>query len=320
MESLTSFEWLRDPVGCRLAWLAPRKKNAHWVTALDDWSSPRAIDRSIKIEIAPWQNRERARPGFYIVGFRYDPYVKNSTIPSERIRPFAGEELISRNLLEADAGPSGWLEFTNKYGPLSSRDDRDACYAAGRDKRQFMYQLASHAGEWHHLRRTLFKIYNYYPAIRARDSKYLSQFVYWESDDVVREDEGIYLGKHKVRLPIAMRGRSEMDSDLFDHFSKPDVIGPAAYALSKSVNSYLKKAVSIELSVDAATWKFAPTLKYQSLGAALISEAIEFMTGHFEAKQCKVCGSWFRVGVSSNRRDRIFCSAACKMRDFRARK
>jgi hypothetical protein len=308
-------------MGCRLAWLPQSKKNAYWVTTLDGWSGPRAIDRSIKLEITPWQNQsERVRSGLYVVGFRYEPYIKNSIIPTERIKPFTGEELVSRNLLEADSGPVSWLEFTNKYGPLSFRDDQDACYAAGRDKRQFMYQLASHAGEWHHLRRTLFKIYNYYPAIRARDSKYLSQFIFWESDDVVREDDGRYLGKHRIRLPIAMRGKSKMDSQLFDHFSKPDVIGPAAFALSKSVNSYLKRAASIELNVETSTWKLAPTLKYHSLGAALVSEAIEFMTGHFEAKQCKICGSWFRIGVSSNRRDRIFCSAACKMRDFRSRK
>jgi predicted RNA-binding Zn ribbon-like protein len=116
-----------------------------------------------------------------------------------------------------------------------------------------------------------------------------------------------------------MRGKYKMNSHLFKHFKKPDVIGPAAFALSSFVNGYLKKAVSIELNVDPSSFEFKTTLQYQSLGAALVSEAIEFMAGHFEAKQCKVCGSWFRVGVSRNRRDRIFCSAACKMRDFRAR-
>jgi hypothetical protein len=183
-----------------------------------------------------------------------------------------------------------------------------------------MYQNVEHESEWHHLRRTLFKIYNYYPAIKTKNTKYLSQFIYWESDDVVREDEGVYFGKHKVRWPIAMRGKTEMDAHLFNYFKKPDVIGPAAFALSKFVNGYLKKAVSIELNVDPSNFQFRPTLQYQTFGAALVSEAVEFMTGHFEAKQCKVCGSWFRVGVSRNRRDRVFCSAACKMRDFRARK
>jgi hypothetical protein len=320
MESLSSFEWLRDPTGYRFAWIPGRRRKAYWVTAVDQWSGEHSVDRSIKLEISqPMGEKSRVKAGLYLAGFRYDLNVKGAEIRSETVKPFAGEELVSRNLLDSDSGPQGWLQFTNKYGLLSN-DNHERWHLAGRDKRWFVYQSILHEGEWHHLMRTLFKIYNYYPAIKSRDSKYLSQFIHWESDDVVREDEGIYLGKHKVLWPIAMRGQSEMNSHLFKHFKKPDVIGPAAFALSNIVNGYLKKAVSIELNVDAPNFEFKPTLQYQSLGAALVSEAVEFMTGHFEAKQCKVCGSWFRVGVSRNRRDRIFCSAACKMRDFRARK
>lgn len=318
MESLSNFEWRRDPAGYRFAWIPERQRKAYWVTAAEKWSGAKSIDRSIKLEIwQPHGETRRASSGLYLAGFRNDLNVKGAKTPFEIVKPFAGEELVSRNLLESDSGPQGWLQFTNKYGQLSNDNQ---WHLGGRDKRWFVYLNTVHEGEWHHLRRTLFKIYNYYPAIKAKNSKYLSRFIHWESDDIVREDEGIYLGKYKVRLPIAMRGRSETNSHLFRYFKKPDVIGPAAFALSDFVNGYLKKAVSIELNVDAPNFEFKPTLQYHSLGAALVSEAIEFMTGHFEAKQCKVCGSWFRVGVSRNRRDRIFCSAACKMRDFRARK
>jgi hypothetical protein len=240
MESLVTFEWMRDPTGYRMARLPQRQKNAFWVTAVNEWSEHGTTDRSTKLEIRSWQRRsEKAKPGLYVAGFRHDINIKNAKIPSEPIKPFSGEELVSRNLLESDSSPDSWLEFTNKYGPLSSHDDEDACYVAGRDKRWFMYESAAHEGEWHHLRRTLFKIYNYYPAIKAQDTKYLSQFIHWESDDVVREDEGLYLGRHKLRWPIAMRGRTEVDSHLFNHFKRPDVIGPAAFALSKFVNRYL---------------------------------------------------------------------------------
>jgi hypothetical protein len=322
MESLNSFEWLRDPAGYRLAWMPERQKNAYWVASADGWSDTKKIDRSIKLEIGTTERHgetRRAKSGLYLAGFRHDLNVKESKPSFEAVRPFAGEELVSRNLLESDSGPRGWLQFTNKYGLLASGENEN-WHLAGRDKRWFMYQNVEHEGAWHHLRRTLFKIYNYYPAIKTKNSKYLSQFIHWESDDVVREDEGIYLGAHKLRPSIAMRGKIEMNAHLFNHFKKPDVIGPAAFALSNFVNRYLEKTVSIELNIDTSNFEFRPTLKYHSLGAALVSEAVEFMTGHFEAKQCKVCGSWFRVGVSRNRRDRIFCSAACKMRDFRARK
>jgi hypothetical protein len=65
MESLVSFEWMRDPTGYRLAWLPPGQKNAFWATALNGWSEERTIERSTKLEIRLWQQRrEKAKPGF----------------------------------------------------------------------------------------------------------------------------------------------------------------------------------------------------------------------------------------------------------------
>jgi hypothetical protein len=101
---------------------------------------------------------------------------------------------------------------------------------------------------------------------------------------------------------------------------KPDVLTPAAFTLRDDVNSYLEKALSIEIHFDLPAFNFSSIMRYGSLGVALVAEAVEFMTGHFEARQCCVCGSWFRIGTNQMRKDRKFCSAACKMRDYRVRK
>src|ERR1043166_7434547 len=98
------------------------------------------------------------------------------------IRPFEGDELVSLNLLRAEDSPAGWLKFTNKYGMLKPLRELDHWYLLGRDKRLFMYQLEAE-GEWHHLRKTLFKIYSFYPAIQRRDSRWLAHFIKWQDDD-----------------------------------------------------------------------------------------------------------------------------------------
>lgn len=77
---------------------------------------------------------------------------------------------------------------------------------------------------------------------------------------------------------------------------------------------------SIEMNFDMPHLKFISSIRYSSFGVALIAEAVEFIAGHFEAKQCVVCGSWFRSDAAQRRRDRLFCAAACKMRDYRHRK
>jgi len=94
----------------------------------------------------------------------------------------------------------------------------------------------------------------------------------------------------------------------------------AAFALRDGVNRYLRNALSIEIDFDMPDLNFNSSIRYSSFGAALIAEAVEFIAGRFEAKQCVVCGSWFRSGAAQRRRDRVFCSAACKMRDYRHRK
>ena len=132
-----------------------------------------------------------------------------------------------------------------------------------------------------------------------------------------REDGPIIAGA-KIRWAIAMRG--EFKSHYFEHMKRPDLFTPAAFVLRDDINKYMEKALSLETSFDTNTLEFTSKLQYGSLGAALVAEAVEFMVGHFEARQCIVCGSWFRVGAGQMRQDRRFCSAACKMRDYRARK
>jgi hypothetical protein len=121
-------------------------------------------------------------------------------------------------------------------------------------------------------------------------------------------------------MAIAIRGEHDFKSDYFEHMKRPDVFVPAAFVLRDMVNGYMEKALSFNTSFDPTTLEFSSSLRYGSFGAALVAEAVEFMAGHFEARQCTVCGSWFRVGAGQMRVDRRFCSAACKMRDYRARK
>jgi hypothetical protein len=120
-------------------------------------------------------------------------------------------------------------------------------------------------------------------------------------------------------MAIAMRGKYDSNAHYFKYMKRPDLFTPAAFVLRDDINRYLEKSISLQASFDPKTLEFSSSLQYGSLGAALVAEALEFMAGHFEARQCAVCGSWFRIGSDQMRRDRQFCSAACKMRDYRAR-
>jgi hypothetical protein len=319
MESLIDFEWRRVIGGHRLAWLPQRGNSAYWIAEPgSNWAGRQTVDRSAKLSIYQGGEKRLARAGIYIVGRRQtlNREKPDEMSPEEIVRPFDTNELVSLNLLRAGHTPKAWLEFTNKYGMIGREPLLDRWHLFGND---FVCEVEPE-GEWHHLTKVLSNIYYDHPAIESRDVSYLSKIIKWESDDVVREDRGMKLGSARVQTAIAMRGKYSRNAHYFKYMRRPDVFTPAAFALRDRVNSYLEKSVSLEVSFDPKTLKFCSSLRYGSLGAALVAEAIEFMAGHFEARQCTVCGSWFRIGTNQMRKDRKFCSAACKMRDYRARK
>src|SRR6266545_8096684 len=267
MEALKRFEWLRDPTGYRLAWIPVGRKVAYWAQASDHWGEKQIADRSTKMQIVTTQyygEKRRASPGLYIAGHRCDLNARKKATESvsrwERIRPFETDELISLNLLQTESGPKGWLDFTNRYGLVGHRAPLDSWHLFGRDKRQFLYEVENE-GEWHHLKRILFKIYNYHPAITKRDTKFLSKFIQWDSDNSVREDGGIFLGKNKIRMPVAMRGGTDYNSHYFEKLKHGDVVIPAAFALRDSVNRYLERALSVEIDFDLPNVNFSSNLR-----------------------------------------------------------
>lgn len=319
MDSLKTFSWYRDVAGYRLALLPERGVKAFWAEcSTNSWSTKQKLDRSIELDVLTSQSlREKrvAKKGFYIAGHRQTLNVrKPDEYPNfEVVYPFATNELVSLNLLQSAQGPEGWLDFTNKFGMIGRARSTDRWSMSGKEKRRFICDV-EHEGEWHHLTRVLSQIYRNFPAIQKRNVDYLSKKIEWESDDLVRQNAGF------TRIAIAMRGKHFVNAHYFEHMRRPDVVVPAAFALRDAINRYLERSLSLNVDFDPKTLKFTSSLSYGSLGAALVAEAVEFMAGHFEAKQCSVCGSWFRMGAGQMRRDRVFCSAACKMRDYRSRK
>jgi hypothetical protein len=297
MQSLKSFEWYRDSAGYRLAWLPPRGKKAMWIdTPNRSWPGEHIVDRSANLDISTTEykgEKRLANSGIYIAG-HLEIFVgkKIKTSKIEIVYPFETNEIVSLNILQVDNTPNGWLDFTNKYGMLRHGQSLDRWHMSGKDAQPFICEV-EHQGEWHHLRNVLSRIYYYYDAIKKGDSVYLSKFIKWKSDHVVREDRGIEILGAKTLPPIAMKGKFAHNVHYFEHMKRPDVLAPAAFALRDNVNRYLEKSLSLEISFDPKSFEFTSSLRYGSLGAALVAEAIEFMAGHFAAQQCKICGSWF---------------------------
>src|SRR5690349_4756848 len=122
MESLKNFRWRREVNEPRLAYLAQRGKNAFWVKDAGlQWDRGHTLDKATKLIIATSQyygEKRIPKSGLYISGSRqtFHRNRADEMSPSEIIRPFVSNELISKNALQMSGSPQGWLEFTKKYG------------------------------------------------------------------------------------------------------------------------------------------------------------------------------------------------------------
>ncbi|MEH2529131.1 hypothetical protein V1277_004493 [Bradyrhizobium sp. AZCC 1588] len=322
MESLRQFEWHKDPNGYRLVYVAPRTRRIHFAKPHIEWEAKPEKDEGSARELSIkttlyWGERRPPKSGLYIAGYRSYLNTRKGNASYVTVRPFENDDLVSLNLVSQSCSPQAWIDFSNRFGMLGTEKER--WHLTGRDPKIFMYSVESE-GAFHHLVNVLLRIYQYFPAIQSKNSDYLRRFIEWDSNDVVRETWGPRLGATQTRPAIVMKGYSDIEDEALNWIKKPDLVGPAAFSIQDHVNRYLRDALSLEIEFDQRERKFTPSLRYGSLGAALVAEAVEFMTGRFEAKQCKICSLWFRTGHEQKRRDRIFCSAACKMRDYRSRR
>jgi hypothetical protein len=275
-------------------------------------------ERELSIRTTEYYGEKRpAKAGLYIIGQRLYPNLPRNKRSYVITKPFATDDLISLNLVNASNSPSAWIDFTNKFGMLGTEKER--WFLSGRDPRVFVCDVEAE-GSFHHLLNVLRRIYDYFPAIQSKNSNHLSRFIEWDSEGIPREKWGPKIGNTVLTPAIAMKGYTNAENEALKQMRPPDLVYPAAFSIQEHVNRYLKDALSLEIGFDSTENKFTSSLRYGSFGAALVAEAVDFMAGRFGAQQCKVCSSWFRIGREQKRRDRIFCSAACKMRDYRYRK
>lgn len=189
MESLRQFEWHKDPEGYRLVHVAPRTRRIHFVKPTKEWDITPQKDESKARELnirttVYWGEKRPPKAGLYIAGYRYYPNIKNNKTSHVTVRPFENDELVSLNLLNHSRSPEAWIEFSNKFGMLGTESER--WYLVGRDPKVFMYDVEPE-GAFHHLINVLARIYWYFPAVQSKDTEHLRKFIWWDSDDSVRE-------------------------------------------------------------------------------------------------------------------------------------
>lgn len=99
-----------------------------------------------------------------------------------------------------------------------------------------------------------------------------------------------------------------------------DVSFAAMFLLQDWVNTKLKGTVTPRLVFQQNHKRMLLYNTPSSLLGAMWLQLAQTITGDKKHRQCKVCGEWFEISKDGRTKRSLFCSGACKSRDYRNKK
>jgi hypothetical protein len=100
-----------------------------------------------------------------------------------------------------------------------------------------------------------------------------------------------------------------------------DIISPARLLIQRWINEKLMKHASPRLLWNTDTGKQVIRIVPKNLLGAMWLQFARAMAGEASYRQCRACGKWITISTEEHghRKHRVFCSAACRQRDHRAK-
>ena len=238
-----------------------------------------------------------------------------------RYQPLAERPGLFRIFADLDPTPDAILGFANAYGHLT-RDHSTAGPEGERGSAQARIEL-SRAGEpyvaegepfsyWAREIDAMRQAAAMWDAVQERNAEALLGSIAWRDDGVYflragTDDEPISTHTvHPERLGWLRRG------DLFE---------PAVLWLADRLNARLERSLP-------AIFQWSPERPGELHLFYIPGSLIEAMWLQFafavdenrDYRKCLQCGTWFELAPDKARANRLFCSSACKSRNYRERK
>jgi len=224
---------------------------------------------------------------------------------------------LFRTFAETEPTEVGILGFANNYG-LLMRDNSNMHLGLSGESEATRIELPSNSkepaiGEGEPLDLWQSEIYSMHLALILWDSSQ-NEDVETLGNYIESTVNGIYF-KHKDKdvQPIAT---STFHPELLQWFPTGDVIGPAFYLTSQYVNKYLSCLQQLRwdpVNPRRLSLCYTP----DSLLEALWLQFALAVHRNKLYRRCQQCGIWFELSPDKARTSRLFCSGACRSKNYR---
>jgi len=207
----------------------------------------------------------------------------------------------------------GILEFANRYGSLGL-NLQIWIHSPGQDPQSFPGEPTA---LWFSQITLMRAALDLRQKAKAEDTEGLEQILIWKDGDV---------GFHSTDKEPYNNFRDWLLTDYYPNlpvqFSSEELIGPALGFVEMIVMLQVEKfAISPRISLDPEKLKFDFGLRPHNLLSAIWLQTALALVGEKDFQRCAWCETPFEVSTGRHgaRKNRRYCSDACKMRAWRAK-
>lgn len=234
---------------------------------------------------------------------------------SVRYAPLERDTGLFRTFVSTPPTKEGIQTFASRYGPLGG--DLTVHIILPNNKSGNGETLSAWREEIIAMRQAV----ALWDMVHNNDEQSLKKHVQWREGGV-HYDSHPHLPEMES-LPDDMHIRSwiahETDPDLLERFHRGDVVHPALHYLQGVVNQRLAGRVSPRLLWDRHQIRLGLYLYPGSLIGALWLQFAQAISGEKDYRECAQCRKWLEVSPNVARKNKLFCSNACRSQAYRGR-
>lgn len=163
-------------------------------------------------------------------------------------------------------------------------------------------------------------------AATARDMATLKRYIKWDGTNAV------WYRHPRSRIPnvaldmpelfetlISRKGSETYWKDTFQSLTPGDVIKPALFYVQNEVNASLERTVVPSLLWDSNHLAMKLCLNPATLLGCLWLQFADDINNNTLYRECLQCGTPFAIGPGTARMTKLFCSNACRSKNYRER-
>jgi hypothetical protein len=242
--------------------------------------------------------------------------------------PLKDHTALFRLFAETEPTEDGILEFANEYGLLGG-DLQDMIPVKSLGEGKSAAGIGETLRSWKNEIFTLRRAVTLWDLAEENDVEELSKIIHWTGPRTVVYEYGRDPKKEKDEVSKYWAGysliamdegeRKRVHPELIDRFQYGELNLPVRYYIQKIINDRLKGLVFPQMLWERNRNRLSLYFVPSSLLGALWLQFAQAIDGDKKYRKCQECRKPYEISPETARTSKLFCSNACRSKNYRER-